>query len=116
MHTTKWSGMIGEFELELDFNDLLEQRCIEVLSVSPELAKKKLDFTKFLIKVKLFWKSDNGDCQYAIAAIKMLSIALKQPVALVIVMPGLPFNDDCGPFLIATNDVIDSTPLERTLV
>ena len=77
MRTTKWSGMIGEFELELDFNDLLEQRCIEVLSVSPELARKKLDFTKFLIKVKLFWKSDDDDCQYAIAAIKMLSIKIR---------------------------------------
>ena len=42
-----------------------------------------------------------------LACVKLLSYAIQKPVALAIVMPGLPFSDHCGPFLITAAVVLD---------
>ena len=89
-------------------DEILESRGHEFVATAPGWKPVKQNLLKFKKDMKIFLSSSHGDRKFALVAVKMLSDVIKKPIALMIVMPGLPFNEHCGPFLIGPQAVFDN--------
>ena len=87
---------------------LLENRAHEFLASVPKWTPACQKMEKFKKRMAIFLSSDHGAQSLSLVGVKMLSVSINKPVALAIIMPGLPFHEHCGPFLICGQKVLDN--------
>jgi hypothetical protein len=100
-------GIAEYFEASDLLKSLLESNAHEFIASAPGWSYKKQNVSKFQKEMASFFASNQGVQKFALVAVKMLSVVLEKPVALAIVFPGIPFHENCGPFLISGQSVLD---------
>jgi len=106
--SVRWAGLVDKLEAKANLLVIVEKRSHEFLTAVPGWKPKKQNLEKFKAKMKSFILDTHGKQELALVAVKMLSVVINKPIALAIAMPGLPFHQNCGPFLIASQTVLDA--------